>query len=384
MPEQIVIVEVSGGLASVIIDDAGFMPGVTTARIDDGPGTALVEVIAEPLGAGQFLVVRPAGRPAAHPERHPERAAPPHLGPRARTRPPSSCGCWCHDGGVARPRIHGGNPAHRGRGCGPGGRARVHDPDPAAGAAPGAVAAPAVDRRQRWQPGPDHLARRSRSNPPRCGRACAARSWRSTTAIPRHGRWPDRSRRPTPPPPPTSCSGGTAASSAWATRRWISSPSPSPSRGTRGSGGCSVTSTMTRTAAWPPPGWRSSSSCGRRDSRSIPNAALVRWRMARPAEGQVSPWSVTASWLADPHVASCLLRGLSLDPRLAAAVQLAVPAMPAGGRCLYPAELAAMTSYVQTLSRAGNASSRSRWWVRRGSASAPWPRSWGPSWASRC
>ena len=86
-----------------------------------------------------------------------------------------------------------------------------------------------------------------------------------------------------------------------------------------------------------------------------PDAALVRWRMARPAEGQTSPWSVTASWLADPHVASCLLRGLSLDPRLAGAVELSVREVPAGGRCLYPAELAAMSSFVDALWRAGSA-----------------------------
>jgi hypothetical protein len=58
VPEMIEIVEVIGGLAGVIIDDAGFAAGATTARIDEGPGTALVEVNAEPLAAGQFLVVR--------------------------------------------------------------------------------------------------------------------------------------------------------------------------------------------------------------------------------------------------------------------------------------------------------------------------------------
>ena len=86
-----------------------------------------------------------------------------------------------------------------------------------------------------------------------------------------------------------------------------------------------------------------------------PDAALVRWRMARPADGQVSPWSVSASWLADPHVASCLLRGLSLDPRLTAAIELLPAQLSVGDRCLYPAELAAMTSFVDALWRGGTA-----------------------------
>ena len=37
--------------------------------------------------------------------------------------------------------------------------------------------------------------------------------------------------------------------------------------------------------------------------------SLVRWRMARPLDGQPSPWSVSASWIADPYMANCLLRG---------------------------------------------------------------------------
>ena len=59
VPEPIVTVEVQAGLVSVVIDDAGFAAGVTTARIDEQTGTALVEVNAEPLGTGQFLVVGP-------------------------------------------------------------------------------------------------------------------------------------------------------------------------------------------------------------------------------------------------------------------------------------------------------------------------------------
>ena len=59
-----------------------------------------------------------------------------------------------------------------------------------------------------------------------------------------------------------------------------------------------------------------------------PDAALVRWRLARPADGQTSPWSIAAGWVADPHVARCLAHGLSLDARLGDAVRLVTPAPP--------------------------------------------------------
>jgi AAA+ superfamily predicted ATPase len=87
-----------------------------------------------------------------------------------------------------------------------------------------------------------------------------------------------------------------------------------------------------------------------------PDSGLVRWRLAHPIDGQASPWSVSASWMADPHVASCLLRGVSLDPRLAGSVHLSLAAIPAAGRCLYPLELAAMASFVRNLLLAGSPS----------------------------
>ncbi|MBK8211885.1 MAG: hypothetical protein IPK78_20020 [Rhodospirillales bacterium] len=68
-----------------------------------------------------------------------------------------------------------------------------------------------------------------------------------------------------------------------------------------------------------------------------PNSNLVRWRMARPSDAQASLWSVTASWTVDPHVASCLMHGISLDPRLAGAVRLVFASTPEANDCLYPA-----------------------------------------------
>jgi AAA+ superfamily predicted ATPase len=87
-----------------------------------------------------------------------------------------------------------------------------------------------------------------------------------------------------------------------------------------------------------------------------PDCPLLRWRMARPSDGQAHPWSVTASWEVDPHTASCLLHGVSIDPRLTAAVRLVLPSMQGPDACLYPVELEAMTSFVRALSLEGGRS----------------------------
>jgi AAA+ superfamily predicted ATPase len=86
------------------------------------------------------------------------------------------------------------------------------------------------------------------------------------------------------------------------------------------------------------------------------DSGLVRWRLARPLDGQGSPWSVSAPWIADPHVASCLLRQVSLDPRLADSVHVAVPPIPDASCCLYSTELAAIASFVRSLLRVGSPS----------------------------
>ena len=85
-----------------------------------------------------------------------------------------------------------------------------------------------------------------------------------------------------------------------------------------------------------------------------PDSALLHWRMARPANGPVNPWSVTAPWVADTHIASCLLHGISIDPRLVGSVRLMFPPTAKTEACLYPAELEAMTSFVRTLAHEGS------------------------------
>jgi AAA+ superfamily predicted ATPase len=82
-----------------------------------------------------------------------------------------------------------------------------------------------------------------------------------------------------------------------------------------------------------------------------PDSNLVRWQLARPVDGP-HPWSAVAPWVVDPHVASCLAHGLSIDPRLAGATGLIEPAPPDHAACLYPAELAAMLGFLRALAGA--------------------------------
>jgi AAA+ superfamily predicted ATPase len=84
-----------------------------------------------------------------------------------------------------------------------------------------------------------------------------------------------------------------------------------------------------------------------------PDSGLVRWRLARPADGHGAAWSNTTPWVCDPHIASCLRHGLTLDPRLAGAVRLIDPSPPDAAGCLYPAELETLTGFVRALSREG-------------------------------
>jgi AAA+ superfamily predicted ATPase len=92
----------------------------------------------------------------------------------------------------------------------------------------------------------------------------------------------------------------------------------------------------------------------RPDARIGPDSGLIRWKLARPVEPQPNPWSVTASWMADPSVASFLIHGASVDPALGDAVQLVVPprAAPEGEGCLYPSELATLMTFVRALDSA--------------------------------
>ena len=80
------------------------------------------------------------------------------------------------------------------------------------------------------------------------------------------------------------------------------------------------------------------------------DSGLVRWRLARPADGQQSPWSITAGWLVDPFVPRWLSGGASLDPDLGPAIRLVLPSDElATSTCLYPNELATMLAFVDAL-----------------------------------
>jgi AAA+ superfamily predicted ATPase len=81
--------------------------------------------------------------------------------------------------------------------------------------------------------------------------------------------------------------------------------------------------------------------------RFTAESTIVRWRVARPADGFVSPWSVQAPWVADPHIVAWLTEdpardAASLVPSLARA-----PEPPAV--CLYPAVLAAMRAFIAAM-----------------------------------
>lgn len=92
-----------------------------------------------------------------------------------------------------------------------------------------------------------------------------------------------------------------------------------------------------------------------------PDAALVRWRLARPVDSGANPWGVQEPWTADPDIVTWISDGVPIGPTLTGA--LALPdrnSLPA--TCLYPSQLGAMRDFVQAMqhglaSRPGAASS---------------------------
>jgi hypothetical protein len=88
-----------------------------------------------------------------------------------------------------------------------------------------------------------------------------------------------------------------------------------------------------------------------------PDSALVRWRLARPAEPAGNPWSATSPWTLDPAVLSWVQGGSGLDPALGAAVRLIKRDEGAALDCLYPALLTEVRDYIESL-RAGGETPR--------------------------
>ncbi len=83
--------------------------------------------------------------------------------------------------------------------------------------------------------------------------------------------------------------------------------------------------------------------------RLAADSNLVRWRLARPIDGQPNPWSAVAAWAVDPFVTDHLLQGAWLDPELGDAVRLVWPTDPTSPRRLYPAALASMADFVNMI-----------------------------------
>lgn len=80
-----------------------------------------------------------------------------------------------------------------------------------------------------------------------------------------------------------------------------------------------------------------------------PDASLVRWRLAHPAEGVQNAWGSAAPWIADSHIVSWITRGPCLDPALSSSVEMVPPAGVAKHPCLYPDQLQSLLEFVQAL-----------------------------------
>jgi AAA+ superfamily predicted ATPase len=78
------------------------------------------------------------------------------------------------------------------------------------------------------------------------------------------------------------------------------------------------------------------------------DSALLRWRLARPLEGTLNPWAITAPWTADPHLVLWATQGACLDPVLGTAVHIH-PARETQATCLYPEQLTAMRHFIESV-----------------------------------
>jgi hypothetical protein len=89
-----------------------------------------------------------------------------------------------------------------------------------------------------------------------------------------------------------------------------------------------------------------------------PESSLLRWRLARPADGVANPWAMSAPWIADPDVALWSVRGTAVDPALASAVRIYSVTDNREAICLYPAQLSAMEDFVRSLWSGAGSSER--------------------------
>jgi AAA+ superfamily predicted ATPase len=82
--------------------------------------------------------------------------------------------------------------------------------------------------------------------------------------------------------------------------------------------------------------------------RPGPESGLVRWGLARPADGAAVPWSGTSPWAADPYLVSWVVQGHGRDPVLGDAI-LPVAAEDIPPTCLYSELLAEMKAFAAAL-----------------------------------
>ncbi len=78
-------------------------------------------------------------------------------------------------------------------------------------------------------------------------------------------------------------------------------------------------------------------------------SALLRWRLARPLDGTLNPWAITAPWAADPHLVLWVVQGACLDPALGAMVQIHSAEESQKKPCLYPEQLAGIRHFAGSL-----------------------------------
>jgi hypothetical protein len=79
-----------------------------------------------------------------------------------------------------------------------------------------------------------------------------------------------------------------------------------------------------------------------------PESDLVRWQLAYAA-GSETAWSITSAWIADPAIASWLIRGDCADPALGAAIAWLPASIGVGITCLYPDQLKAIQTFVTVM-----------------------------------
>jgi len=94
-------------------------------------------------------------------------------------------------------------------------------------------------------------------------------------------------------------------------------------------------------------------------TRFTHDSSIVRWLLARPEEGLSNPWAIFVPWVADTQTVAWITEGHVFDPSLAGALTESNPGRPRATVCLYPAELAAMTEFVEAFrGQNGHASER--------------------------